>query len=296
MAKPSRKPANKPRQVSAIERYDRFVSEYVKDCNATRAAKSAGYAARSAGQQGHDLLKIPYIQRKIAEFSERMLEANEIEASDVLKLNWQKATANINAVVQLRRGACRYCHGKDHAYQWRTRREFEAEFIRLAPIYFPGEADERDLAARALLQDTATKDLHKLVYPGMPTFEGGAGYKHGSDPDPGCPECEGDGVERVHIPDTRTLSGAALAIYEGVEQKKDGTIKVHIAGRGEALDRVAKIMGLYRTGLDIDAGDGVQSLLDAINEGSIGFTPTPGQIPRNAQRRAAPDSDGEVDA
>lgn len=296
MAKPSRKAAATPRQVSAIERYDRFVSEYVKDCNATRAAKAAGYSPASASKQGFDLLRIPYVQRKIAEHSEKLFEANEIEASDVLKLNWQKATANINSVVQVRRGACRYCHGKGHSYQWRTRREFEAEFVRLAPTYFPGEAKERDLAARTLLQATATKDLHRLVYPGMPTFEGGAGYKHNADPSRDCPECEGDGIERVHIPDTRTLSNAALALYEGAEQKKDGSIKINLAGRGEALDRVAKIMGLYKSELDINATGGVQSLLEAINEGSIGFTPKAGQIPRNAQRAPKLNDDGEVDA
>jgi phage terminase small subunit len=43
----------------------RFVLEYLKDHNATGAARRAGYSARSAAQYGHELLRKPAIQRAL---------------------------------------------------------------------------------------------------------------------------------------------------------------------------------------------------------------------------------------
>lgn len=44
----------------------RFVDEYLKDLNATQAAIRAGYSAKSAYSQAHDLLKNPEISEAIA--------------------------------------------------------------------------------------------------------------------------------------------------------------------------------------------------------------------------------------
>ena len=46
-----------------------FVDEYIRTgCkNATQAAKNAGYSARSAGSQAHDLLKTPEVQAYLSE-------------------------------------------------------------------------------------------------------------------------------------------------------------------------------------------------------------------------------------
>ena len=44
-----------------------FVREWCVDFNATQAAIRAGYSEKTAGSQGHDLLKIPEIQAAIAE-------------------------------------------------------------------------------------------------------------------------------------------------------------------------------------------------------------------------------------
>jgi phage terminase small subunit len=42
-----------------------FVKEYLIDGNASRAAKAAGYSVKTAGSQGHDLLKKPEIASEI---------------------------------------------------------------------------------------------------------------------------------------------------------------------------------------------------------------------------------------
>ena len=49
------------------QRRTRFVKEYLLEHNATKAAIAAGYSEKTAGQQGHRLLKDAQILAKIAE-------------------------------------------------------------------------------------------------------------------------------------------------------------------------------------------------------------------------------------
>lgn len=55
------------------DRQDKFCHEYLKDFNATRAARDAGYAEKTARQQAVDLLSRPLIQGRIREISDKAL-------------------------------------------------------------------------------------------------------------------------------------------------------------------------------------------------------------------------------
>ena len=57
---------SKPRASGPTPKQARFAAEYLKDFNATQAAIRAGYAERSAGTEGHRLLKHPEISALIA--------------------------------------------------------------------------------------------------------------------------------------------------------------------------------------------------------------------------------------
>lgn len=61
-----------------------FVREYLVDLNATQAAIRAGYSAKTAGVQGHDLLKKPEIQQAIAAAQQARSRRTEITADYVL--------------------------------------------------------------------------------------------------------------------------------------------------------------------------------------------------------------------
>lgn len=52
----------------------RFVAEYLKDSNATQAAIRAGYSAKTAGSQGHALLKNHEISSAIHKRSDRIAD------------------------------------------------------------------------------------------------------------------------------------------------------------------------------------------------------------------------------
>lgn len=63
----------------------RFVAEYRVDLNATRAAKRAGYSAKTAMQQGARLLSNVEIARAVAEVTRQHLDEVGVTAKSVLE-------------------------------------------------------------------------------------------------------------------------------------------------------------------------------------------------------------------
>jgi phage terminase small subunit len=200
----------------------RFVEEYICDLNATQAAIRAGYSQHTAYSIGYDLLRNPEVEAAIAEAQTKRGEKAEFTAFDVFKRWATIATADPNELVQHRRAPCRYCNGKDRAYQWKTPREFaEAE------------------AAASAAEEQAPSDA------------GGYGYSVNDPIDPNCPECGGDGIGYTVAADTRTLSPRARVLYAGVRQTKDGLeIKMH--DQQKALENVARHLGMFADKLTIE--------------------------------------------
>ena len=78
----------------------RFILEYLKDRNATQAAIRAGYSKRTAGSQGHDLLKNPEISGAILKKSAAIAEKQEISVEWVLeKLKATATSCEVPAVA-----------------------------------------------------------------------------------------------------------------------------------------------------------------------------------------------------
>lgn len=63
-----------------------FVSEYLKDRNATQAAIRAGYSERSAYAQGSALLKNHEVSEAVAAGAKRIADKAEVRAVDVLAI------------------------------------------------------------------------------------------------------------------------------------------------------------------------------------------------------------------
>lgn len=63
----------------------RFVEEYLIDLNAKHAAIRAGYAARTAEQQGYQLLQHPSVAAAVADRIEQRSEQTGIDAAWVLR-------------------------------------------------------------------------------------------------------------------------------------------------------------------------------------------------------------------
>lgn len=194
----------------------RFVEEYLVDLNATQAAIRAGYSKKTANEQAARLLANVSVQAAVAAARASLSERTEITQSMVLTRWWQIATADPNELIQFRRTCCRYCHGDDHAWQWRDAEEYAQA---IAGARAAGKPD--------------------------PSDNGGYGFSSIADPHPTCRECEGEGVAMVHALDTRKLRGGARMLYAGVKQTKEG-FEVKMQDQGKALENVARHLGMFK--------------------------------------------------
>ncbi len=202
-----------------------FLSEYLKDFNASRAIVAAGSKAKDPANAGWEYLSKPEVQQALAARVSAALARNDIEADKVLAEWWSIATADARDLVELRRGACRFCHGEGFKYQ-RTPAEREAAW-----------AEHQQLLASVWGRPEKVKAL--------PQFDelGGVGYTPNRPAHPDCPECWGDGIERVVAKDSRTLQGKAVHLYAGAKVTRDG-LQVQMHDKLQALGALGKYLRL----------------------------------------------------
>lgn len=189
----------------------RFVAEYLKDQNATAAAERAGYSDPNYGRQ---LITNPNVAQAIAQQQKASIVRTLGSADEVLAQMWQLATFDANQLSQYRRGACRYCWGFGHQYQWRDAVEFEEK----------------------LAEALAKKGKE-------PNDRGGYGYDHTSEPNHECPRCNGDGIGQPYFADTRKLAPDAALAYSGVKLGKNG-VEITAISRERMYEAVMKRLGL----------------------------------------------------
>lgn len=192
-----------------------FVAEYLKDNNATQAAIRAGYSKKSAEQIGYQLLQKTSVAQAIVQQQKASIARTLGSADEVLAQMWQLATFDANQLSQYRRGACRYCWGFGHHYQWRDAVEFD------------------EALAKAEGKDGVRQ----------PEDPGGYGYDHNREPNPACPRCNGDGIGQPYFADTRKLSPDAALAYSGVKLGKNG-VEITAISRERMYEAVMKRLGL----------------------------------------------------
>jgi len=207
----------------AQERRERFVAEYLIDRNATQAAIRAGYSERTAYSQGCRLLKDAEVRRLIEESSANLRERLQLTTEQIAEHLANVITADPNDLIEYRRECCRYCWGDDFRYQ-RTPQEM------------------RD-ARRNWEEGLLAKNIPPEQWPEFDE-QGGIGFNKLHAPNPECPECFGEGVDRPYPKDTRSLGPAAAALYAGVKVTKDGLeIKMH--SKEKAVELYGKHLGMF---------------------------------------------------
>lgn len=250
--KPPGKPAAKPKPVKARAdlvaalnpRQQRFVDEYLVDLNATQAAIRAGYSAKTANEQGSELLAKLSVQAAISEARQRQQDRTQITADRVLVELMNIAVADPRDLVEVKVGCCRHCYGEGFKYQ-RTLAEFNHDRGKwLESGKDPAEFDDA----------------------------GGVGFNPLRAPHGECPNCGGDGAARVSLKDTRKVNPAALALYAGAKQTKEG-IEVKMHSKMDALEKLARHLGVYERD-NQQKSDPLAALLSRIANGnSNGFKP-----------------------
>lgn len=244
-----------------------FCLEYMKDRNSSAASIRAGYSPKNPNVTGPRLLADVSIAARIAELEAKFAEKAGISIEDTLRRYVSIATADRNELTSIEVSACRWCHGVDHEYQWRTEREFRA--------------------AMAAWSDLP--DIKRLVSP-MPTDDGGYGFTTRSAPVMECPECDGHGESHTRFHDTTRLSESGQTIFAGVKRTKDG-IEVKTLDAQAALDQIARHLGMFdkdnrRTH---DVTDKFADFLAAVNKRGS-------KAELTAERRAGAKGEGEADA
>jgi phage terminase small subunit len=209
-----------------------FVEHWVRYRNATQAyghaydAQNSSYDTRRV--EGQRLLADPRIEAAIRECQREGTKETGADVGWLLRRFVDIATADPRELIGLKVGCCRYCHGHDFGYQWREREYIEA----LA------EAERQ----QRLLPEAQVP---------LPDPAGGFGFNATYPPNPDCPQCHGEGLERMVPRDTDTLSDSALLLYGGVKVKKDGGYEIIIADRAKAAELAGRIMGAFTDNLRV---------------------------------------------
>lgn len=208
-----------------------FCQLYAKSGNGSRSYVVAfEYAGAHRYALSAAKLRQPRIKARIEEIREqarrRLSSIVGVTAPKIAQMFLEIAMTDPNELIGLRIGCCRHCHGDGHGYQWK-----EHEYL---------DALEKWEALPVAVQASTA----------MPAIGGGLGFDHTAEPDPECPNCMGEGLERVVARDTTQLSDGAKMLFQGVKQTRNG-LEIQMADRAKALEMAARIAGFLKDGQNV---------------------------------------------
>lgn len=203
------------------EKFARGCVELVNQSAAYRQAYDcAGANFRTIGTDASRLANLPHVAARIRQLQDEAAAKSSVPtlAARIQELR-EMEQADPNEIIAMKWGACRFCHGLDHHYQWSDDLEYAQE------------CDERVKLRQAL-----------------PDMSGGFGFNGTAEPAPDCPRCWGVGVQRPFIADTTKLTGGARRLYKGIKVKGNGDIEILLHDQMQARDMLNRIMGAYKDG------------------------------------------------
>lgn len=214
-----------------------FAHEYMADYNAAAAARrTLGSSASIAASRswGSRALDDPKVQETIATLHKARVAVVQkyIDKDEIISRWWYHATLDVRECLEVRIGACRYCHGKDHKYHWRG----------------PWEYKHR-------LKSNVDADLE------LPSDEGGYGYAKTMDPHPDCPECDGLGFEYTVFKDSRKMPPEISTAIQAVKIARDGSVEYKLPDKGKALENLARALGMFTDKLDVNVSADIATRL-----------------------------------
>jgi phage terminase small subunit len=246
-AKAAKQPAEaKSETLSALEA--QFCEEYLKDLNGTQAYLRCkpNVTPDSARALAAKLFAKVSVQERVAELQKARSERTLSDADRVLSAWNHIAEADPTALMEYRRGCCRYCWGENFRFQ-RTPREMEiyrTEFDRAVEKRLDREEcpKEEIHGRRAELQEAWDP-------------EGGIGYNRNKPANPECPECFGDGVGFEIFKDTRYLPEHSKRLFAGIKATKNG-LEIKTQNQAHAREMIAKHNAMFSRTPDPEEGKG----------------------------------------
>lgn len=193
--------------------------------SATACAIAAGYTVISGAEMASQNLKNIEVLALIEDRKKELAAAAGIDVAWVIRKLKAIASVDHRKFSQTRVGCCRHCYGIDNQWQW-TRGEFSKA------------------TSDAMMNDTAG-----------PEFLGGIGYNKTLPPITDCPECAGEGIERVVVFDTRDLDDETATAYLGTKKTKDG-LEILKADKMKALELIGRNLGMWNDKMAVSAPGG----------------------------------------
>ena len=206
------------------ERHKVFIESYLLELNASQAAIKAGYVNNCYSISSILRNKFPIKQIIDARLEER-LERMRMTREQVMERIENITIADPNDLVENRRVCCRHCWGGEEFKYMET----------------PAEKRKRQ---KAYQEKVRKAEAEGAEIPMDDDDEYVLGYNGTKDPNPDCPECWGEGVERVIFKDTRKLNPAARALLKGVKIGKDGK-EIMVHDQMKPVEMLAKHHKIY---------------------------------------------------
>jgi phage terminase small subunit len=197
------------------QRKIRFAHMVAEGKPPVNAYVDAGYSENGAAQSCSKLLKETEVAEEIEHWREKLAEIAGLNPNWVLNQWKMIAEANPSELIQLHQVCCRHCWGVGHQFQWR-----EGEYLRAVELAL-GAKEPKD----------------------PPAADGGFGFDGTREPNPNCPECDGEGQETVRVTDSRKVKGSAARLYAGLKKTKDG-IQVLMRDQDGAVKNIAQYLGM----------------------------------------------------
>lgn len=245
-----------------------FLREYLISGNREAAAKATGSKGVPSTLRAiaANYLAKPHIKAEIAKEHERLQKKFQNHA-DRLVDQWAKlAFFDARSIMGVRRGCCRYCYGDGFQYQWRTQREYDEAFKGWQKANRFREGSGKPWIYPAFDDNDPT----------CPDLGGGFGYNAATPANPMCPECDGEGVPRVHINSTDDLSPDEALGFDGAVERATTGLEIKLRDRDKAADALARHLGLFSK--DEKKDDASLSLADFLTKGGQ-ITLTASKIP-----------------
>jgi phage terminase small subunit len=203
---------------------ENYNCSHMKDTSVNRAA------AALAGRED--------VAAEISRLSAIKRERALTTAVDVTNEFLRVAYADPGKIVQHRRLCCRFCHGKNHQWQWRDQAEYD-EALRMTK-------EENDARRRSRPA--------KRERP-LPNNLGGYGFAFNAPPHASCPHCRGEGKPDVFIADTTQLTPEDRRMIERIKVTKDG-IEIRFRNQQDALTKAGQMLGGFKQTVVLQNPDG----------------------------------------
>lgn len=238
---------------------EKFVQEIAAGLSQTAAYKvaypnSLTWKEGTTASRASDLAAKPEVRARIEHLkglaSDRVV-MTRAQALDVVLTDALAVLSSDSAEIsRYRYMNCRHCWGIGFAWQWRHLREYAGALADASM------AQERWNAM-------SEKDRQRAgPRPELPTDEGGYGWRRTAEPNPECPECEGEGTQEAWFADTRKLSKKARVLFDGVKQTKNG-LEFKQRDKEAARALLAKFAGLGDV-VDVRGGLAVAAVTAAV--------------------------------